>query len=76
MVWEIVWDLWILLINLKLKLYRNFYIVGLPCSLFVFVSLSMMIVFYTGVDEVAGNRVSQWAAGGWDNFNLNVLFCF
>ena len=44
-------------INLKLKLYRNIYIASLPCSLFVFVSLSVMILFYTGADELAGNRV-------------------
>jgi len=55
---------WIVFINLKFKLYRNIYIASLPCSLFVFVSLSVMIVFYTGADEVTGNKIPQWTT--WD----------
>ena len=51
-------------INLKLKLYRNIYIVSLPYSLFVFVSLSMMIVFYMEVYEVVGNRTPQLIVEG------------
>ena len=67
---------WIMFINLKLKLYKKNYIASLPCSLFVFVSLFVMIVFYMGAYEVAGNRAPRWAAEGWDNFNLNTFFCF
>ena len=62
-------------INLKLKLYRSFYIASLPCSLFVFAYLSVMIVFYMRVYEIAGNIVPQ-PARGCDSFNLNALFCF
>ena len=32
--------------KLKLKSYRNFYIASLPYSLFVFISLYVMIIFY------------------------------
>jgi len=46
-------------INLKLKLFRNIYIASLPCSLFVFVSLSVIIMFYTGAYEVVDNRAPQ-----------------
>ena len=67
---------WIMFIKLKLKLYRNIYIASLPCYLFVFVSLSVMIGFYTGANEIAGNRAPQWTTGGWDTFHLNALFCF
>jgi len=55
-------------INLKLKLYRNIHIVSLPYSLFVFVSLSMMIVFYMEVYEVVGNRTPQLIVEGWYSF--------
>jgi len=67
---------WIMFINLQLKLYRNIYIASLPCSLFVFVFLFVMIVFYTRTYEVACNRAPQWTNRGWDNFYLNALFCF
>jgi len=73
MVWEMYETWWIMFINLKLKLYRNIYIASLPCSLFMFAYLSMMIMFYTGEDEVIGNKVPQWTTRGWDNFHLNVL---
>jgi len=53
-------------INLKLKLYRNFYIASLSCYLFVFVSLSVMIVLYTGAYDIAGNRAPQRGVGGCD----------
>jgi len=49
-----------------MKLYRNFYIASLPCYLSVFVSLSVMIVFYTGADEIVGNRALHWATGVLD----------
>ena len=42
----------------------------------MFVSLYVMIVLYTGADEIAGNRAPKWATGGCDNFNLNALFVF
>jgi len=35
-------------INFKLKLYKNICIVSLPCYLFVFVSLLVMFILYTG----------------------------
>ena len=53
---------------------KTFYIDSLPCYLFVFVSLSMMIVFYTGADEIAGNRAPYWATGEWDSFIW--ILCF
>ena len=34
----------------------------------------MIVLIYTGADEVAGNRAPQWAARGTDVFMLNVLF--
>jgi len=34
-------------------------IVSLPCYLFVFVSLPVMIVLYTRADEIAGKRVPE-----------------
>jgi len=71
MIWEIVWE-WI-----DMNLYRNFYIASLPCCyLFVFVSLSVMIVFYTGADEIAGNRAPQWAAGVLDRFTFECFVSF
>jgi len=74
---EKLYETWlIMLINLKLKFYRNFYKASLSFYLFVFVYLFVMIVLYTEEDEIAGNRVPQWVAGEWDSFNLNVLFCF
>ena len=60
----------------NLNYIENFVIASLPCYLFVFVYLSVMIVLYTGVGEIAGNRAPKWAAGGCDNFNLNALFVF
>jgi len=62
--------------NLKLNYIEKFVIASLLYYLFVFVSLSVMIVLYTGADEIAGNRAPKWAVGGCDSFNLNVLFVF
>jgi len=59
-----------------MKLYRNFYIGRLPCYLFVFVSLSVMIVFYTGAYEIAGNRTPQWATGVLDRFTFECFVSF
>jgi len=36
----------------------------------------MIVLIYTGADEVVGNRAPQWAEGGLDRFKLNVLLCF
>ena len=60
----------------NLNYIENFVIVSLTCYLFVFVSLSVMIVLYTGADEIAGNRAPKWAARRCDSFNLNALFVF
>jgi len=59
-----------------MRLYRNFYIASLPCDLFVFVSLSVMIVFYTGAAEIAGNRAPQWATGVFDRFTFECFVSF
>ena len=62
-------------INLKLKLYRIFFITSLACSLFVFAFFNLWwSCNYTGVDEVASKRAQQLAARGWDAFILDVLF--
>jgi len=45
---------WIMLINLKFKLYQTFYIDSLPCYLFV--SLSDRVL--QGADEIASNKAS------------------
>ena len=60
----------------NLNYIKTFYIDSLPYYLFVFVSLYVMIVLYTGADEIAGNRAPKWATGGCENFNLNALFVF
>ena len=68
---------WFTFINLKLKLYRIFLkIASLPCYLFVFVSLPVMIVFYTGADEIAGKRAPQWATGVLDRFTFECFVFF
>jgi len=59
-----------------MKLYRNFYIASLPCYLFMFVSLSVMIVFYTGADEIAGNRAPQWETGVMNRFTFECFVPF
>jgi len=59
----------------NLNYIENFVIVSLPCYLFVFVSLSVMIVLYTGADEIAGNRAPKWAAGGCDSL-IWMLYLF
>ena len=40
----------------NLNYIKTFYIDSLPCYLFVFVSLSVTIVFYLGADEISGDR--------------------
>jgi len=39
------------------------------CFVFVFFKSVMIVLIYTGADEVAGDRAPQWAA-----FGTNVLF--
>jgi len=56
MVWEMrIDELCLLIWNLN-YIKTSFYIDSLPCYLFVFVSLSVMIVFYMGADEISGDR--------------------
>ena len=60
----------------NLNYIKTFYIDSLPCYLFVFVSLSVMIVFYTGADEIAGKRAPQWATGVLDRFTFGCFVSF
>ena len=60
----------------NLNYIENFVIATLPCYLFVFVSLSMMIMLYTGAYEIAGNRAPKWAAGGVIVLIWMLCLCF
>ena len=60
----------------NLNYIENFVLASLPCYLFVFVSLFVMIILYMGADAIAGNIAPKWATGGCGCFNLNALFVF
>ena len=59
----------------NLNYIENFVIASLSCYLFVFVSLYVMILLYTGADGIASNRTPKWGAGGCDNLILIWMLC-